>query len=245
MPNFKLVLCYEGTRYNGWQKQGNTPRTIQEKLESALGGALGMPADLAGSGRTDAGVHARRQVSSFRADTRMTPEEILLALRRMLPEDIGAVSLEIAPPRFHARLSCRDKAYVYRIWNSALPNVFERRTMLQIPEPLDLDRMREAAAQLLGSHDFSAFCANKHMKKSAVRTLYDISINREGDEVRLSFSGNGFLYNMARIMAGTLIQCGQGLMLPGEMAGILRSKDRLQAGPTAPAQGLTLWEVNY
>ena len=245
MPNYKLVLCYEGTRYNGWQKQGNTLRTIQEKLESALGEALGMPVDLAGSGRTDAGVHARRQVASFRADTRMTPEEILLALRRMLPEDIGAVSLEIAPPRFHARLSCRDKTYVYRIWNSALPNVFERRTMLQIPEPLDLDRMREAAAQLLGSHDFSAFCANKHMKKSAVRTLYDISINREGDEVRLSFSGNGFLYNMARIMAGTLIQCGQGLMLPGEMAGILRSKDRLQAGPTAPAQGLTLWEVNY
>ena len=97
----------------------------------------------------------------------------------------------------------------------------------------------------MGSHDFSAFCANKHMKKSAVRTLYDISISREGDEVRLSFSGNGFLYNMARIMAGTLIQCGQGLMLPGEMAGILRSKDRLQAGPTAPAQGLTLWEANY
>ena len=245
MPNFKLVLCYEGTRYNGWQKQGNTPRTIQEKLESALGGALGIPVDLAGSGRTDAGVHARRQVSSFRADTRMTPEEILLTLRALLPEDIGAVSLEIAPPRFHARLSCRDKTYVYRIWNSALPNVFERRTMFQIPEPLDLDRMRKAAAQLLGSHDFSAFCANKHMKKSAVRTLYDISINREGDEVRLSFSGNGFLYNMARIMAGTLIQCGQGLMLPGEMAGILRSKDRLQAGPTAPAQGLTLWEVNY
>lgn len=245
MPNFKLVLCYEGTRYNGWQKQGNTPRTIQEKLESALGEALGMTLDLAGSGRTDAGVHARQQVTSFRADTAMTPEEILLSFRRLLPEDIGAVSLEIAPPRFHARLSCRDKTYVYRIWNSALPNVFERRTMFQIPEPLDLEAMREAAAQLLGSHDFSAFCANKHMKKSAVRTLYDISISREGDELRLSFSGNGFLYNMARIMAGTLIQCGQGLMSPREMAEILRSKDRLQAGPTAPAQGLTLWEVNY
>lgn len=245
MPNFKLVLSYEGTRYNGWQKQGNTARTIQEKLERTLGDVLGMPVEIAGSGRTDAGVHARQQVASFRADTAMSSGDILFGLRKLLPEDIGALSLEVAQPRFHARLSCKGKTYVYRVWNSDLPKVFERRYMFALGEPLDLEAMREATVPLLGSHDFSAFCANKNMKKSAVRTLYDISISRDGDEVRMAFTGNGFLYNMARIIAGTLIKAGQGLLLPGEMAEILDSRDRLRAGPTAPAQGLILWEVNY
>ena len=245
MPNYKLTLCYDGTRYNGWQKQGNTPKTIQEKLETVLGGILAQAVEIAGSGRTDAGVHARAQVASFRANTGKTCPEILAELSAVLPEDIGAMSLEIAAPRFHARLSCVGKTYVYRVWNSRRPNVFERRYMTAVPQALSLEAMREAAERLIGTHDFSAFCANRHMKKSAVRTLEYISVERLGDEVRFSLRGDGFLYNMARIIAGTLLDVGQGKLRPEDMADVLLSLDRRQAGPTAPAQGLILWEVSY
>jgi len=243
--NFKLTLCYEGTRYSGWQKQGNTGRTIQEKLEAALGEVLGHPVEVAGSGRTDAGVHAREQVASFHSGTDLPRELILDGLRKRLPEDIGAVSLEEAPARFHARLSCIEKTYVYRVWNSDSPNVFDRRLIAVIPAVLDLHAMHTAAGMLIGTHDFSAFCANRHMKKSAVRTLKSLTIEHLGSEVRFVMTGNGFLFNMARIIAGTLLQVGQNERQPDEMAVLLASKDRRMAGPAAPAQGLTLWEVRY
>ncbi len=245
MRNFKLALCYEGTRYSGWQKQGNTGKTIQEKLEAALGEVLGHPVEIAGSGRTDAGVHAREQVASFRSGTDASCGQILSELRKRLPEDIGAILLEDAPTRFHARLSCIEKTYVYRVWNSSSPNVFDRRLITVIPGALDLDAMRTAAEMLTGTHDFSAFCANRHMKKSAVRTLKNLTIERQNNEVRFILTGNGFLYNMARIIAGTLLQVGLGERQPSEMAAILASNDRSMAGPAAPAQGLTLWEVRY
>ena len=245
MPNFCLTLCYEGTRYRGWQKQGNTGQTIQEKLEAALSRLLEQPVEVAGCGRTDAGVHARRQVCSFRAATEQSAEELLQALREVLPEDIGALSLVEAAPRFHARLSCKGKTYRYRLWNSDTPNVFERRYLALYPAPLDLEAMRRAAALLCGEHDFSAFCANKHMKKSAVRNLRRIDIAREGGEVRLDFNGDGFLYNMVRILTGTLLEVGTGQRRPEDMPDILASRDRSRAGFTAPAQGLTLWDVEY
>ena len=245
MRNFRLTLCYEGTRYKGWQKQGNTGQTLQEKLEAVLSRLLEQPVELAGSGRTDAGVHARRQVCSFRAETPLPCAELLTRLRERLPEDIGAVSLEEAPPRFHARLSCTGKTYVYRIWNSEAPNVFERRFMTPFPAKLDLVAMEKAAALLCGEYDFSAFCANRHMKKSAVRTLQRIEFERDGDELRLSFTGDGFLYHMVRILTGTLLEVGVGQRRPEEMPEILASRDRAQAGATAPAQGLTLWDVYY
>ena len=245
MPNFKLTLCYDGTRYNGWQKQGNTRNTIQEKLETVLSEILSQAVEIAGSGRTDAGVHALAQVASFRADTGKACTDILAELAARLPEDIGAVSLEAAAPRFHARLSCTAKTYVYRVWNSRQPNVFKRRYMTAMPQTLDLDAMRESAARLIGTHDFSAFCANRHMKKSAVRTLGSLLAERLGDEVRFTLQGDGFLYNMARIIAGTLLEVGQGKLRPEDMDGILDSLDRGRAGPTAPAQGLILWEVRY
>ena len=245
MPNFCLTLCYEGTRYRGWQKQGNTGQTIQEKLEAALSRLLEQPVEVAGCGRTDAGVHARRQVCSFRAATEQSAEELLQALREVLPEDIGALSLVEAAPRFHARLSCTGKTYRYRLWNSDTPNVFERRYLALYPAPLDLEAMRRAAALLCGEHDFSAFCANKHMKKSAVRNLRRIDIAREGGEVRLDFNGDGFLYNMVRILTGTLLEVGTGQRRPEDMPDILASRDRSRAGFTAPAQGLTLWDVEY
>ena len=245
MRNFRLTLCYEGTRYRGWQKQGNTGQTLQEKLEAVLGRLLEQPVELTGSGRTDAGVHARRQVCSFRAETEMSCEELLKALRGCLPEDIGALALEEAEPRFHARLSCTGKTYVYRVWNSTEPCVFERRWVYPFPEALDLTAMERAAALLCGRHDFTAFCSNKRMKKSAVRTLKSVTLQREGEELRLFFTGDGFLYNMVRILTGTLLEVGTGQRSPEEMSEILASRDRARAGFTAPAQGLTLWDVYY
>ena len=245
MPNFRMTLCYDGSRYNGWQRQGNTHNTIQEKLETVLGAVLGQPVEVAGSGRTDAGVHARAQTASFRAKTDLTPDELLKALRARLPGDIGVLDLTEAPPRFHARLSCKGKTYVYRVWNSETPNVFERKYVYALPQPLDLAAMRRAAEALCGTHDYTSFCANRHMKKSAVRTVERIDVERIGGEVRLAFSGDGFLYHMVRILTGTLLEVGLGERSAAEMADILAAKDRAAAGKTAPAQGLILWETRY
>lgn len=245
MRNFKLTLCYDGGRYDGWQRQGNSENTIQGKLETLLTRLLEQPVEVAGSGRTDAGVHALAQVCSFRAETEEECDTLLREIRRYLPEDIGAIALEEAPPRFHARLSCREKTYVYRIWNSFEPNVFERRWMLNHPEELDIGSMRRAADQLIGEHDFSSFCANRRMKKTAVRTLRRIEIAAHDGEIRISLSADGFLYHMVRIIVGTLLEVGEGKRESGEMAAILAARDRMEAGPTAPAQGLTLWSVKY
>ena len=245
MPNYKLTLCYDGTRYRGWQRQGNTPNTMQEKVESALSRILDQPVETAASGRTDAGVHARAQVVSFRAKTDRTPEEILAELRAALPADIGAVSLSEAAPRFHARLNAKGKTYVYRVWNSDAPDVFERRYRVAEPRALDLDAMRKAASALCGEHDFTSFCSDKRMKKSPVRRVDAIDVERLGDEVRLTFTGSGFLWNMVRILAGTLLEVGLGEREADMMQNVLDAKDRTAAGKTAPAQGLILWEVYY
>ena len=245
MPNFKLTLCYDGGRYDGWQRQGNSENTIQGKLEALLTRLLEQSVEVAGSGRTDAGVHALGQVCSFRAETDLGCAALLREIRRYLPEDIGAISLEEAEPRFHARLSCREKTYVYRIWNSDEPNVFERRWMLSHPAPLDLDAMRKAAAQLVGEHDFSTFCANRRMKKTAVRNLKRIDIARSGGEIRIALTADGFLYHMVRIIVGTLLEVCEGKREAGEIGAALEARDRMEAGPTVPAQGLTLWQVKY
>lgn len=245
MANYRLTLCYDGTRWKGWQKQGNTEQTIQGKLEALLTRLLDQPVEVAGSGRTDAGAHAKMQVASFRAKTDLETEEILAGLRRYLPADIGAISLEQVEPRFHARLSCTGKTYVYRIWNSELPNVFERHYLYHIQEPLDVAAMRLAAEDLCGTHDFRAFCSLKKFKRSTVRRLEAITIQELGPELRFTFTGDGFLYHMVRIMAGTLLEIGQGKYPPGEITAILRSEDRERAGKTAPACGLYLERVFY
>lgn len=245
MRNFILTLSYDGGRYRGWQRQGNTDNTIQAKLEGLLNRLLGQEVELAASGRTDAGVHARRQVCSFHAETDETTDFMLTELRKFLPEDIGALALEEAPPRFHARLSCREKTYLYRVWNSAEPNVFERRYMYRFPEALDLDAMDRAAAHLLGEHDFSAFCAGGRGKKSSVRRLTEIRIERRGGEVRLFFTGSGFLYNMVRILTGTLLEVGCGRRSAESVLEALDKRERERAGFTAPAHGLILWDVRY
>lgn len=239
-----LTLCYDGTRYRGWQRLPNGALTVQGKVEEALSDVFGMPIEVSGSGRTDAGVHAKGQVASFRAPEKPIGE-ILPKLRHILPEDIGVIDISYAPDRFHARLSAKQKTYVYRVWNSAAPDVFERRFRTQIQLPLDVDKMRGAAALLVGTHDYLGFCANKHFKKSPVRTLTALTIERDGDELCFTLTADGFLYYMARILVGTLLEIGSGRREPDSIAEIFARKDRALAGETAPAKGLCLMEVRY
>jgi tRNA pseudouridine38-40 synthase len=245
MKNFKLTLSYDGTRYRGWQRQGNTDNTIQGKVEGLLSKLFDTPIEISGAGRTDAGVHARGQVANFHVDTTMTADELCRRLRHMLPGDIGLMAVEEVAPRFHSRLSAVKKTYCYRVWNSDTPNVFLARYTHQVPGPLDVDAMARAAQQFVGTHDFLGFCSNKHFKKSSVRTIHRFQVERVGDEVRLTVTGDGFLYNMVRIMAGTLLEVGQGRRDGADIPATLAEKNRLVAGETAPAKGLCLVEVRY
>lgn len=245
MYTYRLTLSYDGSRYNGWQKQGNTKNTIQEKLETLLSRLTGETVEVNGSGRTDAGVHAMGQVASFRTEAPQSCETLLADMRRYLPDDIGAVSLTEASPRFHARLNATGKTYVYRVWTSAAPNVFERKFLYTVTEDLDLALMREAAAHLVGTHDFMSFCANKRMKKSTVRTITHLRIEPIGHELRFTVTGDGFLYNMVRILVGTLLEVGMGRRSPDSIPALLEAKDRSQAGYLVPPHGLRLEEVYY
>ena len=244
MRNLRLDICYDGTRYRGWQRLPGRDDTIQGKLENTLSRILGETIQISGSGRTDAGVHAKHQIANFHCSSTMPAEEILLQLRRYLPEDIGIYSCRDVSPRFHARLNAREKTYRYRIWNSESPCVFDRRYVAVMPEGLDLDAMREAAKYLCGEHDFSAFCGNAKIKKSTVRFLGSIAIEPCGDEIQLSFTGNGFLHNMVRILVGTLVEVGRGQRTVASIPELFGSK-RAEAGFLAPARGLCLEEVMY
>ncbi len=245
MQRYKLTLAYEGTRYQGWQGQGNTENTIQRKAEDVLSRLTGERVELQASGRTDAGVHAAAQVASFALSRPVPCAALLEEMNRYLPADIGATALEFAPPRFHARLSATGKTYVYRIWNSPLPDVFGRRTRLALPQPLKLEDMQQAAALLAGTHDFRSFCGLKRFQKSTVRTLYSVSVTRRGEEVCLRFTGDGFLNRMVRILSGTLVEVGLGLRAPDSMTRILEAKDRSAAAGALSAHGLTLERVYY
>lgn len=255
MRNFKMILQYEGTRYQGWQKQESTENTIQGKLEALLTKMTGQKIEVQGSGRTDAGVHALGQVANFHADTQMRTDEILQYMNFYLPEDIAVLSIEEVPERFHSRLNAKGKTYCYRVINSKVPHVFDRRYAHVVEEILDIGAMRSAAQYLIGTHDFKAFTSNKRSKKSTVRTVNEIQIEKnistsmllkgEQDEIRFTYSGNGFLYHMVRIMTGTLLEVGTHKRRPEEIADILSQGLRENAGELAPAKGLTLMEVRY
>ena len=244
MRNLRLDICYDGTRYRGWQRLPGKDDTIQGKIETTLSRILGEPIEISGSGRTDAGVHARGQVANFHCESTMPAGEILNQLRRYLPEDIGIYSCREVSPRFHARLNAKEKTYCYRIWNSDKPCVFDRRYVTVIPEPLDLEKMRQTAAWFPGEHDFSAFCGNAKIKKSTVRFIRSLDVDRVGEEIRITVTGNGFLHNMVRIIAGTLIEAGRGDRQPESVAELFGGK-RSEAGFLAPGQGLCLMEVEY
>ena len=243
--NYKLLLQYDGTKLNGWQKQGNTDNTIQGKLEAILERMYGAYVEIHGSGRTDAGVHALGQVANFHAPEMFSLDEIQDTLNEYLSKDIRVLSVEEVDERFHARLTAKGKTYEYRIDNGKIANVFQRKFTMREENPLDLDAMRAAAVQFLGTHDFKTFCANKKMKKSTVRTITAIEIKEMDGIVSIRYTGNGFLYNMVRILTGTLIEVGRGKRKPAEMGDVIGAKDRGAAGFTAPAQGLFLVEVDY
>ena len=244
MRNLRLDICYDGTKYKGFQRLPGGQPTIQGKLEQVLTRLLGETIEVSASGRTDAGTHALRQVINFRCSSEMPCEEILEGLYRYLPEDIGVYTCKNASERFHARLNAKTKTYRYRIWNSKQPCVFERKYVYIDTAPLDVQAMREAAKNYIGTHDFSAFCANKHMKKSTVRAIECVDVARIGNEIVFTVTGNGFLQHMVRIMAGTLLEVGKGVRKPDSISELFGA-DRAEAGPALPACGLCLMEVSY
>ena len=244
MPNYKSILQYDGSRYRGWQRLSDSDMTVQGKLEAVLTKTFGEPVEVQGSGRTDAGVHALGQCASFRTVRDLPPAEVLAALRAYLPEDVGAVSVEYAPPRFHARLSAVEKTYRYRVWTTEAPCVFERRFVYVLPGDYDLKAMESAARLLEGTHDFRA-CSAVKTNKSTVRTVRRIAISRTGDELRFDFSADGFLHHMVRILTGTLLEVGRGNRTPESVTELLAGGPRSAAGFTVPAKGLCLMEVRY
>ena len=245
MRNFKVTLQYEGTRYQDWQKQESTDNTIQGKLEALLSKMAGTKVEIQGSGRTDAGVHAAGQVANFHLDTDQSPSQIMDYMNFYLPEDIAVISIEEVPERFHSRLNAKGKTYLYRVINSPVPHIFDRKYAWTVEEKLDVDAMRKAAAFLEGTHDYKAFTSLKKSKKSTVRTVERILIECVDDEIRFTFRGDGFLYHMVRIMMGTLIEVGLHKKKPEEITGIFEKGLRENAGELVPAKGLTLLEVRY
>ena len=245
--NIKLILEYDGSRYDGWQKQGNTDNTIQGKLEAILSKWANESVEIHGSGRTDAGVHAKGQVANFHIEKDVCPDgkAAMEYLNQYLPEDIRVLDAAVVDGRFHSRLLAIRKTYAYVVETAEKKSVFERKYVYGLGERLDLKRMQEAAGYFVGEHDFKSFCSNKKMKKSTVRRLNSIEIREQGSKVVLLYTGNGFLYNMVRILTGTLLEVGLGKRKPEEMREILEAKNREAAGMTAPPEGLFLLEVEY
>lgn len=244
MKNYKLTIEYDGSRYYGWQRQPGQ-NTIQGKLESVLSRMCGDRVEVIGAGRTDAGVHAKGMVANVFLETESTCEEIRDYLNTYLPEDIAVKEVREAAPRFHARYNATGKTYCYTCYDGKVKSVFDRKYYVYLEEEPDLDLMRQAAAFLEGEHDFRNFCVNPRMKKSTVRRVNRIEIKRDGGYLRFTIHGTGFLQNMVRIIVGTLLEVGGGRMDVEEVRAALVNPERQKAGPTAPAQGLCLMEVDY
>ena len=244
MRNLRLDICYDGTRYKGWQRLAAGDNTIQGKLETLLTRLLDEPIMIVGSGRTDAGTHALHQIANFHCNSTMTSQEILSGLRTYLPEDIGVYSCKDVSERFHARLNAKTKTYRYRIWTSDAPCVFDRRYIYKDTRSFDIEQMQLAANLMIGTHDFSAFCSNKHMKKSTVRAIMSFDVEATENELVFTVSGNGFLQHMVRIMVGTLLEVGLHIREPESITELF-GKSREHAGPAVPANGLCLMEVSY
>lgn len=241
---FKLIVEYDGTAYCGWQRQLNGP-SVQQELEEALSRLTHERVSVVGSSRTDAGVHAEGLCAHFDSATRIPAEKIAFALNTMLPADIRIRESGAAPEGFHARFAACGKVYTYTFFNARHANAMGRLYSAHVPVLMDAQRMHEEAQALLGTHDFAAFAASGSVVKSTVRTIYRAKVERSGDYVTLTVLGNGFLYNMVRIIAGTLMEVGTGKRESGAIARAIETGDRLTLGQTAPAQGLTLKRVLY
>lgn len=245
MTNIKIIIEYDGARYLGWQRLGDSDRTIQGKIENVISEMVGSDIKIIGSGRTDAGTHARGQVANFITDSQMELSQMKEYINHYLPRDIVVKELNEVHERFHSRYNVIGKKYVYYIWNDNIPTVFNRKYSFYYPEELDFRKIDKACDRLIGTRDFIGFSSLKKSKKSTVRNLEEISIEREGDMLKFIFIGDGFLYNMVRIIVGTLLEVGTGAMEPEYIDEIFKSKTRSNAGITVPSHGLFLEEVYY
>ncbi len=264
--NYRFLIQYEGTRYSGWQKLSGKEQTIQGKLENILERMTGEPVTVIGSGRTDAGVHAKGQVANAHLAVNLSENEILDYINAYLPEDIAVLEVTKVSDEFHSRHHAVEKCYLYRVSTAQVTDVFKRRYVYEYGKgkksgralekegiaakkeaegTLDLTAMRKAAALLVGEHDFQGFCGRKIKKKSTVRNIYSIKIEEEPGEICFYYRGNGFLFHMIRIITGTLLEIGAGKRRPEDVERILISKERQEAGETVPAKGLTLLWVRY
>lgn len=244
MRNIKLTIEYDGKDFNGWQKQPNK-LNIQGSIEQAIYQITGEEVELNASGRTDAGVHALGQVANFKTNSNIPIEKFAIAINTKLKKSIRILKAEEVDERFHSRLSCKRKTYRYIINNSEQGTAIYRNLETNIPYLLDETKMNEAAKYFIGEHDFKAFKASGTSSKSSVRTIYDAKVYRQGDRIYIELTGNGFLYNMVRIISGTLVEVGMGKIHPEKIAEIIQSKNREKAGKTLPPQGLYLVEVEY
>lgn len=244
MRRIKLTIAYDGTNYCGWQIQPNGI-TIEEVLGKTLKKLTGEEIVIIGASRTDSGVHAMGNVAVFDTETTIPPEKIAVALNQRLPEDIVITKSEEVAGDFHPRYCDCSKTYEYHIINTRIPIPTKRLTNYFVSYVLDLEKMRQAASYLIGEHDFASFCNVRTDVESTVRTITALDIISEGDEITIRITGNGFLYNMVRIIVGTLIRVGRGFYEPEKVKEILDAKDRKAAGVTAPAHGLMLMEINY
>lgn len=243
MRNILIVIEYDGTNYSGWQKQLNAP-SIQEEVEKAIFKITKKQTEIFGSGRTDAKVHALGQVANFHTDCTIPTEKIAIALNSVLPDDIVILkSIEVSND-FHARYSAKKKTYIYRVLNTEIKRPLERNYACHVREKLDIEAIKNMAKLLIGEHDFKAFSSRGSSAKTTIRTIYDIKITKENDIIVFEFTGNGFLYNMVRIIVGTLIELGKNSS-KYDIKKALDTGDRKYAGPTALPQGLFLKKVSY
>lgn len=249
LKNYKFIISYDGTRYFGWEHQPNK-ETIQGKLENVLYRMCDEKLDfsenkLNGAGRTDAGVHARGMVANIFLDVDMTTEEIRDYMNHYLPDDIAVNEVREASPRFHARYNAVGKTYRYTCYAGPVKTIFDRKYVTPLEQMPDIRKMQEAAQHLIGKHDYASFCTNPKMKKSTIRVVDRIDINSKNGYIYFTFHGTGFLRNMVRVLVGTLLEVGYGSLTPEQVVEIREARDRKLAGPTAPAQGLCLMEVDY
>lgn len=244
MKRIKLIVAYDGTNYCGWQVQPNAV-TIEGVLNQALSELLREEIKVTGASRTDSGVHSLGNVAVFDTETRIPPEKIAVALNQRLPDDIVVQDSCQVADDFHPRHCNSKKTYEYRILNRKFPMPTRRLDTYFFYRPLDLKRMQQAAAFLKGTHDFKSFCSANSLVEDTVRTVYALDVYREADVITIRVQGSGFLYNMVRIIAGTLIQVGLGVIQPEELPAMIEARNRGAAGPTAPACGLTMIGIEY
>lgn len=245
MKNIKMTIKYDGSRYKGFQRLQDNDMTIQGKIESVLSKMTEENIEIIGSGRTDMGVHAYGQVANFKTNSEMSIKKMEAYLYEYLPEDIVVTQLEEVEERFHSRYNAKSKVYLYKIYNNKVHDPFLRKHTTHISKRLDLDLMKEASQFLIGEHDFTSFASSKSKKKSNMRTIDSISIQENNNIIEIYVEGDGFLYNMVRIIAGALLEVGLRKKSPQDIKDMLEAKDRTKASDTAPAKGLYLYKVKY